>query len=291
MSFAPQGLSPFLPGSNYMKVDFGVKKEVDRSLILRKKNNKVNYKRCSDKELLELLEKNEKLLNDKVLLNKLPDKGEKIRLKNKEIKEEISNRNLSIEKEKTNDDNVKDNDKIMTENENKSNDTTTETNNDNDNSHTMEIDSLNEKLQTINISDENDKEDAVPPKIKRGQAKVAEMILKNSTLNNPTFMIPHKPNKSHSKIISIEESLEIQIRQRKIQKEIEINEAKKRLERTIMSTGPVKYHSTDYRNTHNEFDDDDDDEDDDDDDDDSFDNRSYYDSSDAEADEFLFGHK
>ena len=31
-------------------------------------------------------------------------------------------------------------------------------------------------------------------------------------------MIPHKPNKSHSKVISIQESLEIQIRQRKIQK-------------------------------------------------------------------------
>jgi len=31
-------------------------------------------------------------------------------------------------------------------------------------------------------------------------------------------MIPHKLNQSHSKIISIEESLEIQIRQRKIQK-------------------------------------------------------------------------
>eukprot|EP00833_Pecoramyces_ruminatium_P010167 jgi/Orpsp1_1/1184199/evm.model.c7180000088449.1 len=64
MSFAPQGVSPFLPGNNYMKIDHGIKKEVDRSQILRKKNNKVNYKKCSDKELLELLEKNEKLLNN-----------------------------------------------------------------------------------------------------------------------------------------------------------------------------------------------------------------------------------
>jgi len=70
----------------------------------------------------------------------------------------------------------------MTENENKSNDTTTESNNDNDHNHIMEIDSLNERLQTINISDENDKEDTKAPKAKRGQAKVAEMILKNSTL-------------------------------------------------------------------------------------------------------------
>jgi len=31
-------------------------------------------------------------------------------------------------------------------------------------------------------------------------------------------MIPHKPNKNHTKFISIEESLEIQIRQRKLQK-------------------------------------------------------------------------
>jgi len=65
MSFAPQGVSPFLPGNNYMKIDHGLKKEVDRSLFLRKKNNKVNYKKCTDKELLELLEKNETLLNNK----------------------------------------------------------------------------------------------------------------------------------------------------------------------------------------------------------------------------------
>jgi len=65
MSFAPQGVSPFLPGNNYMKIDHGLKKEVDRSLFLRKKHNKVNYKKCTDKELLELLEKNETLLNNK----------------------------------------------------------------------------------------------------------------------------------------------------------------------------------------------------------------------------------
>jgi len=65
MSFAPQGVSPFLPGKNYLNVDNGIKEDVDRSVILRKKNNKVNYKKCSDEELLDLLEKNEKLLSNK----------------------------------------------------------------------------------------------------------------------------------------------------------------------------------------------------------------------------------
>jgi len=291
MSFAPQGVSPFLPGNNYMKINHGVKKEVDRSLILRKKNNKVNYKKCSDDELLELLEKNEKLLNNKALVNRLPDKGEKIIQKNKEIKEEISSRNLTIKKDKEENDGknkiIKEEEgEVMVNTDTKSNDTTEpepekDTGSDN---HTMEIESLNKKLQTINISDGKDViEDTKKPK--RGQARVAEIILKDSTLNNPTFMIPHQPNKSHSKIISIEESLEIQIRQRKLQKEIEINEAIKRLEKTKMSTGPVNYHSNKYRNTHSDYDDDDDDDDDDDSEDD---NRSYY-SEDEEADEFLFG--
>ncbi|ORX48615.1 hypothetical protein BCR36DRAFT_354317 [Piromyces finnis] len=294
MSFIPQGVSPFLPGNNYMKLDYGVKKEVDRSLILRKKNNKINYKKCSDNELLDLLKKNEELLNNKELLAKLPDKGEKIHIKNKEIKEEISNRNITIEKKKNNDvdNNNKDKD-TPTENENKSTNSNTENQKDNEDINVMEIESLNQKFKTIDISDNTDNINIKAPKVKRGQAKIAEKILQNSTINNSSFMIRHEPNKSHSKIISIQESLELQIQQRKIQKEIEINEAKKRLKKTIMSTGPVKFHSTEYRNTNNEFDDDDNDDDAIDHNNNEFnDNDSYYDdSSDAEADEFLFGYK
>ncbi|ORX87309.1 hypothetical protein BCR32DRAFT_264375 [Anaeromyces robustus] len=287
MSFAPQGVSPFLPGNNYLKLNHGVKKEVDRSQILRKRNNKVNFRKCSDKELLELLEKNEKLLMDKTLLDKLPDKGEKVRLKNKEIKEEIANRNIIIDKDKDKNkdkENVTETNNNNNNNNNKSKDTT-EIDND---IHAMEVESINQKLQTINISEgnENDIEDDKEKenKPKRGQARVIEMIMNTPSLNKPNYMIRHKPNKNHIEILSIEESIEIQNHQRKIQKEHEILEAKKKLERTIMSTGPVHYHSNEYRNN-NEFDDDDDDDDDDEDND----NRSYYDSSDEEADAFLFG--
>jgi hypothetical protein len=291
MSFAPKGVSPFLPGKNYLNVDNGIKEDVDRSVILRKKNNKVNYKKCSDEELLDLLEKNEKLLSNKALINNLPDKGEKILLKNKEIKEEITRRNITIEKEKDNNDEKMDIKEVnnnsnskekLTETENKSMDTT-ETTIEKD----MEVESLNQKLKSINISEGSDEKDTnkPTPKYKRGQARVAEMILNNPNLYEPKFMIPHKPNKNHTKFISIEESLEIQIRQRKLQKEIEINEAIKRLEKTKMSTGPINYHSNKYRNTHSDYEDDDDDDDDDDSEDD---NRSYY-SEDEEADEFLFG--
>lgn len=222
-------------------------------------------------------------------MKNLPDKGEKIRIKNKEIKEEIKRRNITVNGK----DNESDKMEVKEENENKKEKA-------DKNEHNQDMEILNEQMQTIKISEKENKENVDintndntttnnnNTKIKHGQAKVADKILNNAILSNQVSMIPHKPNKSHSKIISIQESLEIQIKQRKIAKEKEIADAIKKLEKSKMSTGPINVHSTKYRDHMDEYsnysnsdDDTENDYDDNDDDDDE-------ESSDDEADKYLF---